>query len=516
MDNNVSQNVAPKQEDDEIDILEILMFLKTKWKFLLVFLLLGLFAGGVAAMWMRPAYKSDILLQVDVKGNKSSKALGEMGALLDVSTPSEAEMQLIKSRMVLSSVVEEQRLCYSAVPLDKVDRLLHREGRMDLEFLSIPRAVSEAKIKIKARVLPDSTKFELLGEDDAVLLKGEVGETYRQPYAGDTLAICVRSMKARPGQTFLLSATHPQMAVAGLLGGLSVSEEGKNSGIIRVSMQHAYPDRVADILNSIANTYLKQNIEMRSAEAKKTLDFLEEQLPSVKAKLDSSEQKLTSFRNANGTIDLSGETRVHLEKDVSLQQRLLELEQKKQEALRLFQAEHPTVRTIEQQQARLYGEIAKQKKAADKLPKTQQEFLSLQEEVEVNNKLYTNLLNNIQQLRVVQAGEVGNVRIVDQAYVPIKPAKPNRKLIFGGVALAFLLLGCAIVLVRRMSHNGVASSTEVEQATGIGVYGKLPMLGKGTENNVLDRLPRRSVPSGRRSSSRSLPTARRSLWYRAS
>ena len=29
MDNNVSQNVAPKQEDDEIDILEILMFLKT-------------------------------------------------------------------------------------------------------------------------------------------------------------------------------------------------------------------------------------------------------------------------------------------------------------------------------------------------------------------------------------------------------------------------------------------------------------------------------------------------------
>lgn len=486
MDNNVSQNVAPKQEDDEIDILEILMFLKTKWKFLLVFLLLGLFAGGVAAMWMRPAYKSDILLQVDVKGNKSSKALGEMGALLDVSTPSEAEMQLIKSRMVLSSVVEEQRLCYSAVPLDKVDRLLHREGRMDLEFLSIPRAVSEAKIKIKARVLPDSTKFELLGEDDAVLLKGEVGETYRQPYAGDTLAICVRSMKARPGQTFLLGATHPQMAVAGLLGGLSVSEEGKNSGIIRVSMQHAYPDRVADILNSIANTYLKQNIEMRSAEAKKTLDFLEEQLPSVKAKLDSSEQKLTSFRNANGTIDLSGETRVHLEKDVSLQQRLLELEQKKQEALRLFQAEHPTVRTIEQQQARLYGEIAKQKKAADKLPKTQQEFLSLQEEVEVNNKLYTNLLNNIQQLRVVQAGEVGNVRIVDQAYVPIKPAKPNRKLIFGGVALAFLLLGCAIVLVRRMSHNGVASSTEVEQATGIGVYGKLPMLGKGTENNVLN------------------------------
>lgn len=486
MDKNAPQTTVAKPEDDEIDILEILAFLKTKWKFLFIFLILGIGVGGLASMWMRPAYRSDILLQVDVKGNKSAKALGEMGALLDVSTPSEAEMQLIKSRMVLSAVVDAERLCYGAYPLNKLDRLLHREGRMDLEFLSIPRAVSEAKIKIKARVLADSSSYELLGEDDAVLLKGEVGETYRQPYGGDTLAICVRSVKAVPGQTFLLGSSDPQSAVAGLSKGLSVSEEGKNSGIIRVSMEHAYPDRVADILNAIANTYLKQNIEMRSAEAKKTLEFLEEQLPAVKAKLDSSEQKLTTFRNENGTIDLSGETRVHLEKDVSLQQRVIELEQKKQEALRLFQAEHPTVRTIEQQQARLRGELAKQQKAAAKLPKTQQEFLSLQEEVEVNNKLYTNLLNNIQQLRVVQAGEVGNVRIVDQAFVPLKPSKPNRKIIFGGIVFAFLLLGCAIVLVRRMTRNGVSSSSEVEQATGVGVYGKLPMLEKGTENNVFN------------------------------
>ena len=488
MDNNVSQNVAPKQEDDEIDILEILMFLRTKWKFLLIFLVAGLAVGGLASMWMRPAYKSDILLQVDVKGNKSAKALGEMGALLDVSTPSEAEMQLIKSRMVLSSVVDAERMRYSAVPLNKVDRLLHKEGRMDLEFLSIPRSVSEAKVKIFATVLQDSTSFELSDSEENSLLTGTVGETYRLPYGGDTLVVCVRSVKARPGQKFILGTSDQQSAVAGLLKRLNVSEEGKNSGIIRVSMEYTYPDRVADILNAIANTYLKQNIEMRSAEAKKTLEFLEEQLPSVKAKLDSSEHKLTSFRNANGTIDLSGETRVHLEKDVSLQQRLLELEQKKQEALRLFQAEHPTVRTIEQQQARLYGELAKQKKAADKLPKTQQEFLSLQEEVEVNNKLYTNLLNNIQQLRVVQAGEVGNVRIVDQAFVPLKPSKPNRKLIFGGVVAAFLLLGCAIALIRRMSMKGVASSSEVEHATGIGVYGKLPLLGKGIENNARNPL----------------------------
>ena len=105
--------------------------------------------------------------------------------------------------------------------------------------------------------------------------------------------------------------------------------------------------------------------------------------------------------------------------------------------------------------------------------------------MEVNNRLYTNLLNNIQQLRVVQAGEVGNVRIVDRAYVPIKPSKPNRKLIFLGVVFGFLLFGCAIVLVRRMTQNGVTSSSELELATGIGVYGKLPLIGKDPVNDVL-------------------------------
>lgn len=485
MSENTIQNTSKKSNDDEIDILEILSYLKGEWKFLMIFLFLGIVFGGLLASWLRPSYSSDILLQVDLKGGKKGMAFGEMGALLDVSTPSAAEMELIKSRMVLENVVEEERLCFSAYPLNRKDRLLHKEGRLDLGYLQIPKAYTEAGEKLIARVTADSSAYELLGPEEQVLLSGVVGETYRKPFLGDTLVICVMSLKATVGQTFLLVASPAQTAVAGLLKNINVSEEGKNSGIIRVSTTNAYPDRVAAILNTIANTYLKQNIEMRSAEARKSLEFLEEQLPSVKAKLDSAEQRLTSFRHAHGTIDLSGETRTHLEKNVSLQQRILELETKKQEALRLFQAEHPAVKTIEQQQAKIRGELARQQKSASNLPVIQQEVLSLQEQVELDNKLYTNLLNNIQQLRVVQAGEVGNVRIVDKAYIPLKPSKPNRKLVFGGVVLGFLLLGCFIVYFRRMSKSGATSSSEVEQATGIGVYGKLPMLAKNTQNNVL-------------------------------
>ena len=268
MNEKMTQNVSSKSDDDEIDILEVLVYLKSKWKFLLIFLVFGVIVGGLVAMWLRPGFRSDILLQANVKGNKQGLALGEMGALLDVSTPSAAEMELIKSRVVLDQVVEDERLCFSATPLNKSDRLKQREGRMDLELLVIPRAFEEAKGELIARVTADSSAYEVLGLEGEVVLSGKVGETYRKPFAGDTLVICVKSLTATVGQTFLLNAVHPQIASANLLKGLSISEEGKNSGIIRVSLEHRYADRVAAILNTIANTYLKQNIEMRSAEAK--------------------------------------------------------------------------------------------------------------------------------------------------------------------------------------------------------------------------------------------------------
>ena len=91
MNEKMTQNVSNKSDNDEIDILEILVYLKGKWKFLLIFLILGVLFGGLVSMWLRPSFRSDVLLQVNVKGNKQGLALGEMGALLDVSTPSAAE-----------------------------------------------------------------------------------------------------------------------------------------------------------------------------------------------------------------------------------------------------------------------------------------------------------------------------------------------------------------------------------------------------------------------------------------
>lgn len=471
-ENTMNAPVSAAPKDDEISILEVCGILWEKKFFLLFCLILGAVVGVLAAYWIRPQYTSDALLQIDVSGSASAKALGDMGALLESSSPADAEIELIKSRMVLNDVVEQEKLCYSATPIGKMNRLLHREGRMDLDSLYIPEFARTEEWK--AVVLsPDS--FAVLDPEEKQVLRGEVRKLLVAPYAGDTLAIRVSLLRAEAGEEFALAQSSPLNVARALATGLEIAEKGKKTGILTMNFSHRYPDRAAAILNAVANAYFRQNVEMRSAEAEKTLAFLEEQLPAVKAKLDTSEKVLADYRFQVGSVDMTGETHALLEKETNLQKQLLELGAERQRLVRLFTEEHPNVQTIVAQQQRIQNELNRLKKNAEKMPKTQQEILRLQADLSVNNTVYLDMLNKIQQFRVVRAGAIGNVRIVDYAQVETKPSKPKKTMIvLGSVAGGFVLGVLIIFFLRALSPRGVRSSVELERETGEVVLAKIP------------------------------------------
>ncbi len=445
-----------------------------KKKFLIVlFVIVATMLGATYAMWVRPQFTSDALLQVNVKGtsSKATKAFGEMGAVLDLASPADAEIELIKSRMVLSYVAESEHLYLWTVPVGFWDRLMHKEGRMDLDSLRVPEKVRAKKWMAIAN---GDDSYSVISNDGKKVLDGKVGDVAFAEYAGDTLAIRVNYMDARKGQKFMLVRSTPLKAERALAGSLNVMEKGKQTGIISVRYSHRYPDRAASILNTIAKTYLRQNVEMRSAEAEKTLEFLEAQLPGVKAKLDSAEKILADYRYSIGSVDMTGETKAHLDKEGQLQRQFMQLEQERQAALRLFKEEHPNVQTIVKQQSKVRAELAALKKNAEKMPLTQQEVKRLQEEVAVNNEVYTNMLNNIQQLRVVRAGEVGNVRIVDFAQIEQSQTKPNKSRILMASVVFGFIFGVLFVFLMYILRNGVKSASEIERETGLSVFAKIP------------------------------------------
>ena len=320
--------VNPQQPIKTIDAFELIGSILRHWKIVVTLSILGLLVGVLYSRYTRDSFENKTMLQLDTK-SKSGKAVADIGDLFDVQSPAVAEIHLIKSLSVLMPVVEQLHLNYTAEPQGIVNRLMRREGRMDLDLFEPPKALATAKDKWIAEV-KSLDSYELFSPMEQSLVVGKIGETYRIPMGADTVAICVKAIYAEPGQTFRLSKSSVLGVAENLQETVNAFEKDKNSNILEISYSDRYSDRVADVLNAVAQAYVRQNVEMRSAEAEKSLEFLEEQLPSIKAKKDSAERVLTEYRNQVGTVDLGAEARGTLERQVQLKTQLLSLQQEYQ------------------------------------------------------------------------------------------------------------------------------------------------------------------------------------------
>ena len=254
-----------------------------------------------------------------------------------------------------------------------------------------------------------------------------------------------------------------------------MGERVKASGIINVALQDIDPIKAAQVLNAVGDQYVLQNIERKSAEAQKTLAFLDVQLPQFKRQLEASEEIYNRFRNQKGTVAFSEEASLTLTQAVDRQTKLLEAQQKRRELDAHFTPNHPLVQTLDAQIAALKSDMADIQTRIKGLPAIQQEAVRMERDVKVNTELYQSLLNNALQLRLVKEGKVGNVRVLDDAVVPTTPIKPNRNVIIAAALALGLFLGvCAAFLRNAFIEQRIRDPHEVEAEIGLPVFSTIP------------------------------------------
>lgn len=451
----------------------------------------GLLLGGVAGYVTQPEYRADGLVQIEEKASSALSALKDLGSLMGLAgdTTVAAEQEILTSRMVLDKVIQKQRLTIVAEPkyFPVVGRALATkyEGEgiappamgmnsyawggelIQVDSLEVPRAMLDEKLLL---VAGEGGSFEVYADQDVPVLRGKVGERV----TSDAYSIFVVRIDARPGTSFNLMKRSPDETLKDLFKKYSVKERGKKSGILEVSLQGTNPDRIGAVLDDILNTYVRQNVERRSAEAENTLKFLEKQIPDIKRQLDASEAAYNSYRQNRGSLDLNLETQTVLQSLVEIDNQIVALRQERDELRQYFTGEHPRVQAADARIEKLKHRRAHFDREVAKLPDTQQEVLRLARDVEVATALYTNLVNTAQQLRVSKAGTVGDVRIIDVATVTNKPV--SLKLI------AFLAIGGVIgwvmalifVWLRRSLRVVVQDPEVIESHLGLPVYASIP------------------------------------------
>lgn len=464
------------RDDDEIDLRALLgTLIEGRWWIVgatLAVFLLGVLYTQVAT----PIYQVNGLVQVeDTKGSSLGKVGEELGGLFEVKGQATTEMELIRSRMVLGKTVDD-------LGLDRVARVaqfpfigrlwLDERTRLDVTRFEVPVTAQGRFFTLEVL---DAQRYRLFDPEGERVADGRVNQSLQLSWQGGRLGLFVRDLVGEPGEVFELMQQNRSLAIAGVAERLSLAEKGKQSGIIELTYQHADPALAVRTLNQIANNYVRQNVERKSAEAETTLAFIESQLPEVKSALEAAEVRFNEYRKRTGTVDISKESELLLQQTVQADTGVVALQQQRKELLTRFTAEHPSVQALDNQIAALRGQQNRVSGDIAQLPKTQQELLRLTRDLQVNQEIYTSLLNNAQQLKVVRGGTVGNVRVVDFALPPLQPVKPKKPLVLMLSLLLGGMLGMVLVFVRHALRDGVKDAAQIESRLGLSVLATIPV-----------------------------------------
>ena len=183
--------------------------------------------------------------------------------------------------------------------------------------------------------------------------------------------------------------------------------------------------------------------------------------------------------------------------------RLADLQREQAQLATTFTADYPKVRQIQSQineldatlareRGRVAGRItndylaavrrenlvaqafAEQQKQANLIAGRSVQYNILKREVETNQQLYEGLLQRLKEAGVSAGLKASNIRIVDAAEPPKKPARPNLPL---NLALAVLLgtsLGVGAAFLQEHVDNSLKTSEDVERFLGLPALALIP------------------------------------------
>jgi capsular exopolysaccharide synthesis family protein len=102
-------------------------------------------------------------------------------------------------------------------------------------------------------------------------------------------------------------------AIDRFLANLKVSPV-RNSRIVDVKFRSRDPQLAARVVNTLAKGYIAQNLEYRFLSSKEASDWLGEQLSAQRRQVETAEQRLQQYREANDAISLEDRENIYVQK----------------------------------------------------------------------------------------------------------------------------------------------------------------------------------------------------------
>ncbi|MBS1791226.1 MAG: polysaccharide biosynthesis tyrosine autokinase [Acidobacteria bacterium] len=342
-----------------------------------------------------------------------------------------------------------------------------------------------------------------------------------------------------------------------LLANVDVKPE-RETRLVNISYRHTNKDLARKIADTWAEAYKTNSFNIRENSNKDANVFLEKNIAAYKLKVQEAEEKLLNYRRNNQILDFGEKENTVSERLVALNQLLLqaetdrknsqlaydmsrsvadvttipevqrdpvvqelnkkitELRQQREQLLVEFTPEWPDVKKVEQQLARLEGELrashqrilttlenqyrttmqkedSLRKSFAQQRAETLQQnegaitAKMLQQEIDTNRHMLNNLFDSQQGVAVSAAGLLKpTVRITKNSPLPRAPVAPKRAQNILLAALLALLGGIGLVLFLDYINNKIESVEDIDRYMRLPALGVIPVLqGTGKTKRLL-------------------------------
>ncbi len=486
----------PTVDSDEIDLRTIALSVWAGRYWVALCSALGLVIAMFYLANTPPTFQADVLLQLE-QGSSGGLALPSgLSDFLPSDSRAATEIEIISSRLIIGQVVAEQNLDWQVTPrtapffgqaMARYDlpvpnfgflRPYARKGEMiRLELLEVSPALVGRAIDITAGTnggymvqLPDGSRLD-----------GKVGQMLQDPSRG--FALKIAELTAPQGREFTLVHLSERKAMDVVRAALAVSERGRQSSILEVRYKHKDGATAIRTLNGIATAYVRQNIDRSAAVAESSLTFINKQLPEAQTNLAAAEKALNDYRQEQQSVDLTFETENVLSQVTRIETELRELQTKEDDIKQRYKTSHPIYQQLIAQRQRLQDDLAKLRGEVETLPETQKEILNLTRDLELAQQIYTELLTRAQEVRVLKASTVGNVRIIDTAEVGTAPVAPRTRIVQMLAIMLGGLAGLAISFLRGWMRRAVQGTEALEQI-GLPVFATINLAAPAKKNDL--------------------------------
>lgn len=246
-------------------------------------------------------------------------------------------------------------------------------------------------------------------------------------------------------------------SVVANLQGKITTETIKQTNIIRITATTGSAEEAMDLANTVAYSYVEENLLEKKKQASSTRQFIEEQLSQLEERLKEGEERLRKFGDEVRNIRLAE----------PIQKKLVELEFELAASLQKYTDKHPRV-------IQLKGQIKDLEAQLTGFSGEELEYARFAREVEVNKKLYGMLKEKLEEARITEAQKVGDVSILDPAVMPASPVGPQKKMgmLIGGIM--GLILGIGLAFMFETLDTSIGTIEDIENVVKLPVLAVIP------------------------------------------